>query len=75
VRSDADMANGATTIDEALWAMTIGAAYALHREDDVGSLESGKLADMVILSDDPTAVPPDQLGDLRRRCSPSERRA
>jgi len=61
----ADMAAGAISVEEALQAMTIGAAYALRREDQIGSLEPGKLADLVIVSDDPTAIEPDALNDLR----------
>jgi predicted amidohydrolase YtcJ len=40
------------TVAEALVAYTIGAAYAAHQETDRGSLESGKLADLVVLSRD-----------------------
>jgi predicted amidohydrolase YtcJ len=61
----ADMTAGAISVEEALQAMTIGAAYALRREDQIGSLEPGKLADLVIVSDDPTAIEPDALKDLR----------
>jgi predicted amidohydrolase YtcJ len=61
----ADMAAGAISIDEALQAMTLGAAYALRREDQIGSLEPDKLADLVILSDDPTAIPPEELRDVQ----------
>ena len=35
---------------------TINAAYAMGRDSEVGSLEPGKRADMVVLSHDPTAV-------------------
>jgi predicted amidohydrolase YtcJ len=45
----------------ALKAMTIWAAYQQFEEASKGSIEVGKLADLVILSDDPTAVPPDEL--------------
>lgn len=38
---------------EALPMMTIESAYLLHREDQVGSLDPGKLADLIILSNDP----------------------
>lgn len=61
----AEMAAGAISVEEALQAMTIGAAYALRRDDQIGSLEPGKLADLVIMSDDPTSVAPDALKDLQ----------
>jgi hypothetical protein len=51
-------------VDEALALMTIGAAYALDRDTDVGSLAVGKLADLVVLDHDPTAVAPEELRDL-----------
>ena len=59
-----EMAAGAIPVTEALQAMTLGAAYALGREDHIGSLEADKLADLVIVSDDPTALAPDALKDL-----------
>ncbi|MBN2555198.1 MAG: amidohydrolase family protein [Anaerolineales bacterium] len=49
------------TVDQALPMMTIEGAYALHREDELGSLEAGKLADLVVLSADPTAIPEEDL--------------
>jgi len=49
------------TLAEALWAYTMGAAYAGGQEAQQGSLEAGKLADMVVLSEDPFTVPSDQL--------------
>ena len=50
------------TIEQALAAQTLGAAYAEFREADQGSLEPGKLADLAILSDDVLAArPPDLL--------------
>ena len=36
--------------DDALKAFTLNAAYAAHAEKDLGSLEAGKLADMVLLN-------------------------
>jgi predicted amidohydrolase YtcJ len=51
----------ALTVAEALWAYTMGAAYAGGQEQHQGSLEPGKLADMVVLGEDPFTVPPDQL--------------
>jgi predicted amidohydrolase YtcJ len=43
---------------------TINAAYAMGRESEVGSLEPGKRADMVVLSHDPTVVDPAFLRDV-----------
>jgi len=41
--------------------MTIDAAWQVHLEDQIGSIETGKQADLVILSDDPL----DPSTDLR----------
>ena len=44
--------------------MTIEAAYMLHREDELGTLEVGKLADLIVLSDDPLHAPVAVLTDI-----------
>ncbi|GIX47797.1 MAG: hypothetical protein KatS3mg131_2008 [Candidatus Tectimicrobiota bacterium] len=49
---------------EGLRLYTLNAAYALRRDHEVGSLEVGKRADMVVLSHDPTAVDPEFLRDI-----------
>jgi hypothetical protein len=51
----------AITVEEALEVMTMGAAYALDRDTEVGSIEVGKLADLVALSADPRSVDPSEL--------------
>ena len=41
------------TAVEAIFAFTGGAAYAVHREDDLGRLKPGYFADLTLLSEDP----------------------
>ena len=47
--------------DEALASFTRNAAFAAHAEAVTGSLESGKLADFVVLSKDIMRVPPPEI--------------
>ncbi len=56
--------NQAVTTQEALEMLTINGAYAAHQEKLVGSLEPGKLADMVILSNNPLTVPVEDLAQI-----------
>ncbi|WGI23429.1 amidohydrolase [Amylibacter sp. IMCC11727] len=51
-------------IDEALWAITLGAAYTLHMDDEVGSIESGKKADFAVLESDPREASGDALKEI-----------
>ena len=68
------------TVASALRAYTLNAAYAARSETRVGSLEAGKLADFVVLSEDPFQTAPESLGtracdpDGRRRQGPSTKR-
>ncbi len=55
----------AISVMDAIKMHTIWAAYSGFEEDIKGSLEVGKLADMVVLSDDPLSVPPDQLMSIK----------
>jgi predicted amidohydrolase YtcJ len=52
------------TVEQVLPMMTIEAAYALFRDQEVGSLRAGKLADLIILSDNPLTVEPNAIKDL-----------
>jgi predicted amidohydrolase YtcJ len=50
------------TLEQAIEAYTMGAAYAGRREKTQGSLEAGKVADLVILSQDVFKVDPHAIG-------------
>ncbi|MQA91668.1 MAG: amidohydrolase family protein [Gemmatimonas sp.] len=52
------------TVEEALRSLTIDAAFAQGKEESLGSIEAGKVADLVILSADPTQVAPEALWDI-----------
>ena len=58
-------AANAISVEEALRVMTMGSAYALFRDEEVGSLKAGKLADVIILSEDPLAVAPGTIKDIK----------
>jgi len=53
------------TVREALRAVTIDAAWQNHEEDRKGSIEVGKLADFVLLEDNPLTIEPDRIRDIR----------
>jgi len=52
------------SVDKALRMYTIDAAFASFEENAKGSIEVGKLADLVVLSRDPRRVPPDEIKDI-----------
>jgi predicted amidohydrolase YtcJ len=52
------------TIEEAIQAYTLNTAYAGFEEDLKGSLEVGKLADFVVLSDNLLTMDPDDIKDV-----------
>lgn len=57
-------ADECATVEQALRAMTSDAAWQCHSEHEIGSLEPGKLADFVVLADDPRAVDPRTLAQI-----------
>ncbi len=52
------------SVEEALAAITIGAAFQLKLDHDIGSIEAGKLADFAVLEEDPLTVDPMTLKDI-----------
>jgi predicted amidohydrolase YtcJ len=57
-------ANERLTVGEALILFTRDAAFLSFDEKDRGTLEAGKRADYVVLSENPLAVPPEELGRI-----------
>ena len=57
-------ADEAISIEEAIAGYTIKGAYLGFEEDIKGSLEPGKLADMVVLSDDILTIDPEEIMDI-----------
>jgi len=53
------------SVEDALRMYTINGAKVFVREHELGSLEAGKLADVIVLSEDPRRVPKDRLKDLQ----------
>lgn len=53
------------SVMDALKASTINAAYQFREEEQKGSLEVGKLADMIIIDQNPLDVDPMKLKDLK----------
>jgi predicted amidohydrolase YtcJ len=49
---------------DALSLYTTEAAFAVHREQEIGTLEPGKLADFVVLDRNPMDVAPEQIADI-----------
>jgi hypothetical protein len=58
-------ANQRITVDEALKVTTLNGAYASHEEAIKGSITTGKLADFVVLADDPHTIDPSKIKDIQ----------
>jgi predicted amidohydrolase YtcJ len=58
-------ANQRVSVDEALQISTINGAHASHEETIKGSITPGKLADFVVLADDPHAVDKEKIKDIQ----------
>jgi predicted amidohydrolase YtcJ len=53
------------SVESAIRSVTSTAAWLCHSEHEIGSLETGKLADMVVLDKDPRKVDPREISDLK----------
>jgi len=57
--------NERITLDQALKASTLDAAYVLGLEEKIGSLKVGKLADIVVLEKDLHKIPPSDISNTK----------
>jgi len=53
------------TVEESVSAYTVGSAYAEFQENEKGSITPGKLADMVLLSEDIFSIDPVKIRDVK----------
>ncbi|MDD2696106.1 MAG: amidohydrolase [Anaerolineales bacterium] len=53
------------TVAEAVWGYTMGAAFVSGREAELGSLTSGKLADIIVLDRDIYTIPPMEIAQAQ----------
>jgi predicted amidohydrolase YtcJ len=52
------------SVEQALKMYTINGAKVFGKEDKLGSLDAGKIADIIILSEDPRNVPVERLKQI-----------
>lgn len=57
--------NQRVSVDDAIRINTYNGAWNSHEEHDKGSISIGKLADFVVLADDPHTVAPDRIKDIK----------
>ena len=53
------------SVEDAIKCYTLNAAYASYEEKIKGSIEEGKLADFVVLSDDILSIDPVKIKDVK----------
>jgi len=53
------------TLEQAIQGYTMGGAFAARREKTEGSIEAGKLADVIIISQDLFKIPPNEIGKTK----------
>ncbi len=65
LRGDVARTREHLTREEALRVYTRGSAWIAHMEERIGSIEPGKLADLIVLTDDYLTVPEDRIRKIR----------
>ena len=55
----------AVSVEQAMRAITIDAAWTHRVDRDLGSIAAGKIADFTVLEQDPFDVPPDHIKDVK----------
>jgi predicted amidohydrolase YtcJ len=63
--SDGWIAEQKISVEDAIKCYTINSAYAAFEEDVKGSIEVGKLADLVVLNDDILTIDPVKIKDAK----------
>jgi predicted amidohydrolase YtcJ len=53
------------TVFQAMRAITLGAAYTLGLENEIGSIKAGKKADFTILAEDPFKIDPMKIREIK----------
>lgn len=53
------------SVDDAIRGYTINAAYQMFMDKEVGSIEVGKFADMIILSNNPRKIDPEKISNIK----------
>ena len=51
--------------EQAIYAYASGGAYTSHEENIKGKIIAGQLADMIVLDKDPTAIDPEDIGNIQ----------
>ena len=53
------------SLEDAIRVMTLGGAYSMRKENELGSIEKGKIADMVVLNQNLFEIDPDSIIDTK----------